>query len=139
MDTDHASLGARMESESEEGALARILVTSIIDSDARRRGLDVGDQLILFAGRPMTTVNQFKNVLGLFPRGWRIPLVFRRGNERKEILVRLMGAQRQELPGPGAPPPPGGPKGGPPRRPPAGPAAKLYKAKAGYSNYYFNE
>jgi len=136
LDCDHASLGATMESESEEGALARILVRNIIDSDARRRGLDVGDQLILFVGRPMTTVNQFKNVLGLFPRGWRVPLVFRRGNERREILVRLMGVQRQVLEGA---PPPGGPKG-PVVRPPSGPAAKYYRAgKAGFTNMYFND
>jgi S1-C subfamily serine protease len=135
-ETDHASLGASMETEAEDGGLSRILVKSIIGSDARRRGLDIGDQLISFAGRPMTTVNQFKNVLGLYPKGWRVPLVYRREGQKNEILVRLMGAQRQvieERPG-----------GGPPRpimRPPpaAGPAAKFYKAKQGFTNYYFNE
>jgi S1-C subfamily serine protease len=138
MNTDHASLGASMESESEEGSLSRILVRSIIDSDARRRGLDVGDQLVSFAGRPMTTVNQFKNVLGLFPRGWRVPIVYRRDNVRREVLVRLMGVQREVLEGGPAPPPrPGGP--GPRIIMPGGPAAKFYKHKAGFSNYYFNE
>ncbi len=138
MDTDHASLGASMESESEDGALSRILVKSIIDSDARRRGLDVGDQLVSFAGRGMTSVNQFKNTLGLFPKGWRVPLVYRRDNVRKEALVRLMGIQRQELDGGGPAP---GPAPGPPRPVvvPGGPAAAFYKAKAGFSNYYFNE
>jgi S1-C subfamily serine protease len=135
MDTDHASLGASMTSEEEEGALSRILVQSIIDSDARRRGLDVGDQLVSFGGRPMTTVNQFKNVLGLFPKGWRVPLVFRHDNRKKEVLVRLMGVQRLELDG--GPMPKIMPKMGPMM--PAGPAAALYKAKAGFANYYFNE
>jgi S1-C subfamily serine protease len=140
MDTDHASLGASMESETDEGALSRILVRSIIDSDARRRGLDVGDQLITFAGRPMTTVNQFKNVLGLFPREWRVPLSYRRENgPRKEVLVRLQGARRRELEGTGGPGPRPGP--GPIIRPGigGGPAAAFYKVKAGFSNYYFNE
>jgi serine protease Do len=147
LETDHASLGALFQSESEDEALPKIVVTNIIDCDARRRGLDIGDQLLAFAGRPMSTVNQFKNVLGLFPKGWRMPLVYRRENEkmteRREILVRLMGVQRQELPGAdGQPPQPGPP---PPPRPqprPAGkpsPALKFYEAKPGYANYYFNK
>jgi hypothetical protein len=97
----------------------------------------------------MSNVNQFKNVLGLFPKGWRVPLVYRRENgktmEKHEILVRLMGVQRQELPGAdGQQPPPGQPQ--PPRRPqpqrPAGkpsPALKFFEAKEGYANYYFNK
>jgi S1-C subfamily serine protease len=141
LDSDHASLGASMESEGEDGALSRILVKAIIDSDARRRGLDVGDQLVMFAGRGMTTVNQFKNVLGLFPKGWRVPMVFRRDNQRHECLVRLMGVQRGILddrpplprPGPGRRPPVPVPAG------PPSPAAKFFKAKEGFANYYFNE
>ena len=64
----------------------------------------------------MSSVNQFKNILGLFPRGWRVPLVYRhesenaeggkRSIEKKEILVRLMGIQRQELPDRSQPAPP---------------------------------
>src|ERR1700722_1898133 len=55
IDTDHASLGASMESAGEDGAISRIVVKAIIDSDARRRGLDVGDELVSFAGRQMAT------------------------------------------------------------------------------------
>ncbi len=146
LDTDHASLGAALENESEdEGIVSRIRVKSLIDSDARRRGLDVDDQLVSFAGRPMTSVNMYKNTLGLFPKGWRVPLVYRHDNQRHEILVRLMGVQ--QAPTPDRPvPPPGGPRrpGGqgpapatPPGPPP--PSAKLYKAKEGFANYYFNE
>jgi S1-C subfamily serine protease len=141
LDTDHASLGARMESEAED-ANSRIIVQAIIDSDARRRGLDVGDTLVNFAGRPMSTVNQFKNVLGLYPRGWRVPVTYRREKDspKIEVLVRLMGVQRGILddkppvpkPGPG-PRPPIIPIG------PGSPAAKFYKAKAGFANYHFNE
>jgi S1-C subfamily serine protease len=144
LDTDHASLGAGMESEAEDGGISRILVKSIIDSDARRRGLDVGDQLVSFAGRPMSTVNQYKNVLGLYPRGWRVPLVYRRDNQRAEVLVRLMGVQRavvEDRPGAPSRPVPG--PGGPPRPPtpsgPPSPAAKFYKAKEGFANFHFNE
>src|SRR5438105_3627690 len=113
IDTDHASLGASMESEGEDGALSKILVKSVIESDAMRRGLEAGDQLVMFGGRGMTTVNQYKNVLGLYPKGWRVPLVFRRENQRAEIPVRLMGVQRQVLDGGGPPPKQPGPGPGP--------------------------
>jgi S1-C subfamily serine protease len=145
LDTDHASLGALFQTESEEESLAKVVVTNIIDCDARRRGLDVGDQLVSFTGRPMSNVNQFKNVLGLFPKGWRVPLVYRREGEKttekREILVRLMGVQRPDSGGEGQP----GQPPGPPRRPQprpaakASPAAKFYEARPGYANYYFNK
>jgi S1-C subfamily serine protease len=147
LDTDHASLGALVGTESEEDTLSKVVVKAIIDSDARRRGLDVGDQLVSFAGRPAGTVNQFKNALGLYPRGWRVPLVYRRENdkqsERREILVRLMGVMPHDLPGQPAgepqPQPPGPRRPQPRTPPPSGPAAKLYEAKPGFANYYFNK
>jgi serine protease Do len=151
MDTDHASLGASMKSDTEnEGILSKVVVASLIESDARRRGLDVDDQLVSFAGVPVFTVNQYKNILGLFPRGWRVPLVYRHENdkkevEKKEVLVRLMGIQRQELSGQGGDAPPETPPMPPGRRPPGQPpvnpgeAAKFYKAKPKFANWYFNE
>src|SRR6516165_4259275 len=97
IDTDHATLGATVTSSSEEGPNNKLVVNAILeDSDARRRGLDEGDELVTFAGRPMTTVNQYKNVLGLFPKEWRVPLVYRRNNEKKEILVRLQKLQQTQ-------------------------------------------
>jgi S1-C subfamily serine protease len=143
MDTDHASVGALVESESEEGALSKVLVRQMIKSDAERRGLEDGDQLEEFVGRRIFTVNQFKNVLGLYPRGWRVPLTYRREDEKtkksdkKQILVRLMGVQRQEIGDGeegGKPPQPG------PRPPiPKSPAGKLYEPKPGFANYHFNK
>ena len=44
------------------------------DSDAYRRGLRYDDEIVSFAGRPIHTVNGFKNILGIFPKGWRVPL-----------------------------------------------------------------
>jgi serine protease Do len=126
---DHASLGAIVKTD-EEG---RLSVTQILESsDAYRRGLRAGDDLLAFADRPLATVNQFKNVLGIYPKGWRLPLVFRHyaedgpGSVRREALVRLMGVQRLELdemnrPRPGAPPRPGGPPGPPAPGPRPGP------------------
>jgi hypothetical protein len=106
---------------------------------------------VTFAGRGLTSTNQYKNILGIFPKEWRLPLAFRRGNDRKETLVRLMGnidAQpdrpmepmpRPKLP-PGTPPPKPGDGPGSPRRPPANAAArKLVIEKKGFANYYFNK
>ncbi|HTU91247.1 MAG TPA: trypsin-like peptidase domain-containing protein [Gemmataceae bacterium] len=151
MDTDHASLGFRLETNDEEGGLVKLIVRQIIPSDAMRRGVDIDDQLVAFAGQRLRSVNHFKNIIGLYPKGWRLPIVYRRVNEKKqtethETLVRLMGVQRQELPQPGQPQPQPGPgprprpgqrPGGPPL--PNSPANKLYKAKDSFANYYFNE
>jgi serine protease Do len=151
MDTDHASLGFRIETEEEEGRLSsKLIVKQIIPSDAMRRGVDVDDTVISFAGKPVSSVNQYKNLLGLYPKGWRLPLVYRRLNEKKqtethETLIRLMGVQRQELPQSGQPGPEPGPGPGPGPRPgprppiPNSPATKFFEAKNGFANYYFNK
>src|SRR6202040_4297780 len=83
-----------------------MMVTNILeDCDAHRRGLESEDELVSFAGRSVANQNQYQNVLGLFPKGWRMPLVYRRDNQKHEILVRLMGVQRQELNEEGRPKP----------------------------------
>src|SRR5262249_21383663 len=145
----HATLGATVRTKADNVGLERIVVNNMLaDVDVDRRGLQVDDEVISFDGRRLYTVNQFKNVLGLYPRGWRVPLEYRRAVEgaddetgKREILVRLMGIQRKELgdgkgqPGPG--PGPGPIIKGPPQGP--SPAMKYFKAKPGFANYYFNE
>jgi serine protease Do len=163
---DHATLGAQVRTE-EDG---RLIVQRILeDSDAFRRGLDTDDEVLGFAGRQVQTVNQYKNVLGIYPRGWRLPLTFRRKTQdgevvTKEILVRLRGVlpagadptkpkPQQPRPRPMPEPKPGEPKpedwpkpgepmpmpGAPPPPPPDSPATKLYEAKAGFANHHFNK
>ncbi len=149
MDTDHASTGFRLETNDEDGGLVKLIVRQIIPSDAMRRGVDVDDQVTMFAGQYLRSVNQFKNILGLYPKGWRLPLVYRRVNEKKQVethesLIRLMGVQQHQLPQPGQPQPQPGPGPRQPRQPGKppitnSPANKLYKAKDGFANYYFNE
>lgn len=149
LQVDHASLGAVVSSSpEEEGSRPRVLVSGLISSDAERRGLQLGDELTRFAGRPVGTVNQFKNVLGLYPKGWRVPMTVRRereggGTETRQMLVRLMGYERQEQgeapkpPAQGRPKPPGNPEGG---KPPAdSPAMKLFEARPGFANWHFNK
>ena len=149
LQVDHASLGAVVASSSEEeGSRPRVLVSGLIPSDAERRGLQLGDELVRFAGRPVNTVNQFKNVLGLYPKGWRVPLTVRRereggGAENRQMLVRLMGYERQEpqapKPQPNRPKPPGTPPSDEPKAPADSPALKLFEAKPGYANWHFNK
>ena len=51
IDTDHATLGALIESDADESGANRMVVRSIIEeSDARRRGLDVDDELVSLRG-----------------------------------------------------------------------------------------
>ena len=141
---DHASLGASVETDAEGGDLARMLVRQILEeSDAYRRGLREGDRLVRFAGRPLTSVNHYKNVLGIHPAGWRLPLVYRRGTEQKEILVRTQATRPEDTGDKEEQPKPRPPKKGPPdkkEKPKAAPspAAKLYEAKPGFANGYFN-
>lgn len=141
LDADHASLGALIRTEAEGNGIGATRVTTILEeSDAFRRGLYTEDEIRSFAGRQITSDNHYKNVVGLFPRGWRVPLEYKRGDTRKEILVRLMGVQKKELPDGPMPLPKDDPKQ--PKivvpKGPQGPGAKLYEAKAGYANFYFN-
>ncbi len=90
---DNATLGATVSSD-EDG---RVIVTEILEhSDAYRRGLRYGAEIVSFGGRPITTVNGFKNVLGIFPQGWRVPLSFRWEGRRHDVHVRLMGVHTQD-------------------------------------------
>jgi S1-C subfamily serine protease len=145
IDTDHATLGATVETEKEEEiGLPRLTVRAILDDcDAHRRGLEPGDELIEFAGRPMGSVNQFKNIVGIFPKGWRMPFTYRHKNEKKEVLVRLMGYLAREIDDttgkPAQPPQPQPQPTAKPAPKPDGPAGKLYEPKPGFSNYHFNK
>jgi serine protease Do len=129
---DHATLGATV-AMSDSGV---VRVADILESsDAYRRGLRYDDQLVSFAGRPIDTPNGFKNVLGIFPKGWRVPLAYRRDGVEHPIVVRLTGVHaeeeliellerkpRAEEQEPGKKPPPGRgkkPEGGEPEPKPA--------------------
>ena len=89
---DHATLGATVGFDSEQ----RVVVTDILEtSDAYRRGLRYDDEIVSLAGRAVTTPNGFKNILGTLPKGWRVPLSFRREGERFDVLVRLAGVHAE--------------------------------------------
>jgi S1-C subfamily serine protease len=144
IDADHASLGATV-STPDNAPLGILQVNQILESaDAYRRGLALDDEVVSLDGKSLASPNHMKNIMGLFPRGWRVPLEYRRGPNRKEILVRLMGIQARgadepQAQPPGPPQPGPGPKPiipGPPKA--GGPAAKFYQPKPGFTNYFFN-
>jgi S1-C subfamily serine protease len=90
---DHATLGATV-AASDEGT---VMVSNILESsDAYRRGLRYDDEIVSFGGRPIGTVNAFKNALGIYPKGWRVPLVYRRDGQERAIHVRLTGVHATE-------------------------------------------
>lgn len=157
---DHATLGATVASD----AQGRVIVSDILDtSDAYRRGLRFGDEIVSFGGRPIRTVNAFKNVLGIFPQGWRIPLSFRRHGEKQDVLVRLQRLHNpteltsllQQMPAQGPPNKDRKEDGGSEEAPSEDPTsddvaedetesgdmrpADYVKKRTGYVNYYFNE
>lgn len=90
---DHATLGATVQSD-EQGA---VRVSGLLEtSQAFRRGLEYDDEILRFADRDIQTVNQFKNILGIYPKGWRVPITYRRDGVAKEIIVRLTGVHNSE-------------------------------------------
>jgi len=144
---DHATLGATVATD-EDG---RVVVSDILESsDAYRRGLRYDDEIVSLAGRPVRTVNALKNILGTLPAGWRVPVVFRRGGRRMELLVRLEGLHRptelarivaaeaaeQQPPAPDGTPRPATPAAPPAPLPDA--VKDLYEARSGFTNYRFN-
>jgi S1-C subfamily serine protease len=146
---DHATLGATVASEAD----GSVVVESILQSsEAYRRGLREGDELVSFAGRPIRSVNQYKNILGIYPKGWKLPLEYRRDQEKTKVLVRLRGlhAASQILPGqrrkeePRPRPQPRPRRDGERPQRQQGPKppeeyAHMYVKKDGFANYYFNQ
>ncbi len=91
---DHATLGATVATD-ESG---KVLISNLLSgSDAYRRGLRYGDQLISFAGREINTTNDFKNVLGTLPKDWRVPMTIKREGKSETLLVRLMGVHTEGI------------------------------------------
>jgi S1-C subfamily serine protease len=124
---DHGTLNATVRTTYE----GDVLFDRVLDGSAAQvRGVREGDELVAFAGRPIRSVNQFKNVLGVYPAGWALPLTVRRNGETLDLLVRTRGLnQKSDLlktvkakPGP----------------PPNDAVKPLLEKRPGYANAYFN-
>ncbi len=83
---DHATLGFTVVSD-EKG---QILVSNILESsDAFRRGIRYDDQIVSFAGRDVKSVNELKNLLGIFPARHRVPIKFIHDSKVIDTWIRL--------------------------------------------------
>jgi serine protease Do len=90
---DHATLGATVAM----GERGSVRISNILESsDAYRRGLRYDDEIVSFAGRPIDSPNAFKNILGIFPKGWQVPVVFRRDGQQHTVNIRLTGVHGEE-------------------------------------------
>ena len=147
-----------------------VVIDNILEeSEAYRRGLRADDELVSFAGRSIRSVNQFKNILGIYPKGWKLPLVYRRDGEKFTIYPRLRALHKKseftkKKPEPPKPmprpmPKPGDPPKGKPGDPPKLPIPQIgrrpkpklpdkYKhmlvkkeavGSVAFANYYFNK
>lgn len=125
---DHGTLNATVRTNFN----GDVLFDRVLDGSAAQvRGIKEGDELVAFAGRPIRSVNQFKNVLGVYPAGWPLPLTVRRGTETLDFLVRTRGLNRRtDLLQTVAPKP------GPP---PNDVVKPLLEKRPGYANAHFND
>lgn len=139
---DHATVGARVATDDS----GRVVVDDILSqSPMDQAGVRLGDEIIAFAGRPIGSVNQFKNVLGIYPSGWPVVVAWRRDDERFQAVIRLSGL-RSNAGQPEAPPDrrqdsPPLKKSRPPKtkpRPIPQIVARAYEKKPGFANYRFN-
>ena len=90
---DHATLGATVSTDSDGG----VRVSNILEtSDAYRRGLSFGAEILEIDGRAVQTANDVQNVLATLPSRWRVKVVFRDDGVTTETLVRLMSVHRQD-------------------------------------------
>ena len=124
-------------------------------SEAWRRGMRPGDEVLSFGGRALSSANDFKNMLGIFPEGTRVPLVFRNDEGVQKVTVRLSPLHDFEaapkLPEERQPerrPKPGDPEKSPDGHPERGEEdapkipqqyAHLFEEKNGFANFHFNK
>lgn len=82
---DHATLGFTVGNDGGKVVVSNILETS----DAYRRGLRYGDQILKLDGREITSVNQLKNILGIFPTHSRLEIQFRQEGKVLDTWIRV--------------------------------------------------
>lgn len=136
---DHATTDFTV-TTSTDGKVAVDEVSQV--SEVWRRGLRPGDELLSFAKRSVTSANEFKNILGIYPDGTRVPLTFRNAEGIHTVTTRLQPLHKFES----APQPPQDPQPQNPLAPepkqdsPAVPEQyqNLFEAREQFANYYFN-
>ena len=90
---DHATMAATVSTDDS----GKVLISNLLNSsDAYRRGLRYGDEVLTFADRQVNTTNDFKNILGTLPKDWRVPISFRRSGVTQSTVVRLAGVHTEQ-------------------------------------------
>ena len=137
---DHGRTDFTVESDDQFNVVVR-QVSEL--SEAWRRGLRSGAILESFAGRQLSSANDFQNVVGIFPEGTRIPVVWRDRSGKHSATVRLgpLHAFRKapELPQERRQNPPDEETEAEPQEQLSDDLQKLFIARDGFSNYYFNQ
>jgi len=135
---DHATLGFTVGSDS-----GRVVVSNILESsDAYRRGLRYGDEILRLDNREITTVNQLKNILGIFPSHSRLRLQFRQDAKIIDTWIRVTPLhspeELEEIAN-------GKPAEASPKETPKpnekevdDPLADRFEKRRGFANHYFN-
>lgn len=83
---DHATLGFTVATDTK----GKVTVSNILESsDAYRRGLRYGDEILRLDDRQIGTTNQLKNVTGIFPPQWRVALRYRNETDTVDTAIRL--------------------------------------------------
>jgi S1-C subfamily serine protease len=153
---DHATLNAIVSADKQ----GRVMFDNVLPtSDAYRSGLRYNDELLRFAGQVVESANTFKNLIGIYPKHWRLPVTVRgkADGSRYDLLVRLGGLHgeneliemTEKMMEPPIPP---GRKEGEERdgrretadnsrkEPYLSEAVKpFYEERRGYANFYFNK
>jgi len=137
---DHGRTDFTVESDEQFNVIVR-QVSEL--SEAWRRGLRSGAILESFAGRQLSSANDFQNVVGIFPEGTRIPLVWRDRSGRHSATVRLgplhSFRKAPELPQERRQGPPDEQAEAEAQEQPSAELQKLFIARDGFSNYYYNQ
>lgn len=157
---DHATLGFTVATDTK----GLVTVSNILEtSDAFRRGIRFGDEILRVGDREIGTTNQLKNILGIYPDLWRIPIRFRNEDGVFDTYVRLQSlhlpseleeivegessrpqqppkrAPKETPEGPESPVPPESDRSKQEQEKQIDALADRYEEKKGYSNYYFNK
>jgi len=87
---DHATLNAVVSTDRE----GRVMFDDVLaTSDAFRSGLRYNDELLRFVGQAIDSANTFKNLIGIYPKHWRLPVTVRGKSDgtRYDLFIRLGG------------------------------------------------
>ncbi len=83
---EHGSLGAT----TIDLGYRRVVFEKMLEpSVASAAGIDVGDRLVAFAGEPIRSSNQFASLLGVYPAGWPVEVVFEHDGAAVSRRIRL--------------------------------------------------